>query len=125
MKLSLESITKDADAWTAKGVALPKFDIAAMRAQTKETPEWVHFGAGNIFRMFVAGLQQRLLDAGEQKAGIIAVETFDAFTDIEFNPERSLNCQARSAALYRSLVHAGKLEEALSSQEAFLRIHPA
>ena len=54
-----------------------------------------------------------------------AVETFDAFTDIEFNPERSLNCQARSAALYRSLVHAGKLEEALSSQEAFLRIHPA
>ena len=54
-----------------------------------------------------------------------AVETYDAFTDIEFNPERSLNCQARSAALYRSLVHAGKLEEALSSQEAFLRIHPA
>ena len=54
-----------------------------------------------------------------------AVETFDAFTDIEFNPERSLNCQARSAALYRSLVHAGKLEEALSSQEAFLRLHPA
>lgn len=54
-----------------------------------------------------------------------AVKTYDAFTDIEFNPERSLNCQARSAALYRSLVHAGKLEEALSSQEAFLRIHPA
>ena len=54
-----------------------------------------------------------------------AVETYDAFTDIEFNPEKSLNCQAAAAALYRSLVHAGKLEEALSSQEAFLRIHPA
>ena len=54
-----------------------------------------------------------------------AVETFDAFTDIEFNPEKSLNCQAAAAALYRSLVHAGKLDEALSSQEAFLRIHPA
>ena len=54
-----------------------------------------------------------------------AVKRFDCFTDIEFNPKKSLNCQARSAALYRSLVHAGKLEEALSSQEAFLRIHPA
>ena len=54
-----------------------------------------------------------------------AVETYDAFTDIEFNPEKSLNCQAAAAALYRSLVHAGELDEALSSQEAFLRIHPA
>ena len=51
-----------------------------------------------------------------------AVETYDAFTDIEFNPERSINCQARSAALWRSLRHAGKLEEALSSKEAFLSL---
>ena len=34
MKPSFESITRDAAAWSAKGVALPKFDIAAMRAQT-------------------------------------------------------------------------------------------
>jgi hypothetical protein len=54
-----------------------------------------------------------------------AVEGFDCFTDIEFNPEKSLNCQAAAAALYRSLRHAGRLEEALSSQEAFLRVHPA
>ncbi len=54
-----------------------------------------------------------------------AVETYDAFTDIEFNPERSLNCQACSAALWISLRHAGLLDEALSSREAFLRIHPA
>ena len=54
-----------------------------------------------------------------------AVEGFDCFTDIEFNPERSLNCQAAAAALYRSLKHASRLEEALSSQEAFLRLHPA
>ena len=26
------------------------------------------------------------------------------FTDIEFNPEKSLNCQAYSAALYSSMV---------------------
>lgn len=53
-----------------------------------------------------------------------ALAEFDCFTDIEFNPKKSLNCQAYAAALYRSLVHAGKLEEALSSKEAFLRLHP-
>lgn len=77
MKLSLESITKNAAEWTAKGVALPKFDIAAVRAQTKETPEWVHFGAGNIFRGFIGSLSQRLLNEGLAKTGIIACDTFD------------------------------------------------
>jgi hypothetical protein len=31
----------------------------------------------------------------------------DGFTDIAFNPERSLNCQARSAALYVALAADG------------------
>ena len=53
-----------------------------------------------------------------------ALLSFGCFTDIEFNPEKSLNCQAYAAALYRSLAHAGKLDEALSNQEAFLRYHP-
>ena len=65
------------EAWEAAGVKLPKHDWKAMVAETEQNPVWVHFGAGNIFRIFVAGLQQRLLDAGEAKAGIIAVETFD------------------------------------------------
>lgn len=69
---------QDRAAWESAGVKLPKHDWRAMRAETAENPVWVHFGAGNIFRMFVAGLQQRLLDMGEAKAGIVAVETFDA-----------------------------------------------
>ena len=77
MKLSLESIINDAAAWQAKGVALPKFDIAAMRKRTAETPQWVHFGAGNIFRGFIGSLSQRLLDAGLAETGIIACDTFD------------------------------------------------
>ena len=63
--------------WEKAGVKLPKHDWKAMCAETEKNPVWVHFGAGNIFRIFVAGLMQRLLDAGEAKAGIIAVETFD------------------------------------------------
>ena len=29
---------------------------------------------------------------------------FDAFTDIEFNPKKSFNCQAKSAAIFTSCI---------------------
>jgi hypothetical protein len=51
------------------------------------------------------------------------VTDYDAFTDIEFNPEKSFNCQARSAAMYCALFHTDKLEFALSSQEAFRSLY--
>ena len=59
MKLCKESL-KQADAWKQAGVKLPEFDLDQMRAATEEKPVWVHFGAGNIFRGFIAVLQQRL-----------------------------------------------------------------
>ncbi len=77
MQLTLDSILTQADAWKAAHVALPKFDIAAMRRATALAPEWVHFGAGNIFRGFIGSLNQRLLDAGLAKTGIVACDTFD------------------------------------------------
>ncbi len=77
MTLTLDSLSTQADAWAAAHVALPRFDIAAVRAQTAATPEWVHFGAGNIFRGFIGSLNQRLLNAGLAKTGIVACDTFD------------------------------------------------
>jgi len=47
---------------------------------------------------------------------------FNAFTDIVFNPEKSINCQTRSAAVYVSLKKNGLLEKALESKENFLKI---
>lgn len=77
MKLSLDSIRSEKAAWEKAGVKLPSFDIAAMRAHTAAAPEWVHFGAGNIFRGFIGSLAQRLLDAGLAQTGILACDTFD------------------------------------------------
>jgi len=77
MNLSLESIRTNAAAWRAAGVTLPAFDVDAMRAATVASPEWVHFGAGNIFRGFIGSLSQRLLNEGFAKTGIVACETFD------------------------------------------------
>lgn len=51
------------------------------------------------------------------------VTDHDGFTDIEFNPERSINCQARSVALYCSLFHNDKIDFALSSRENFLSLY--
>lgn len=48
----------------------------------------------------------------------------DAFTDIEFNHERSINCQARSAALFCALYHSDRLSFALESKENFLSLYP-
>ena len=63
--------------WSKEGVDLPKFDVDRMAEYTKENPVWIHFGAGNIFRGFIASIQQELLNKGLQKSGIIASDTFD------------------------------------------------
>jgi hypothetical protein len=45
---------------------------------------------------------------------------YAGFTDIEFNPERSVNCQARSCALFVSLMTNDLLERAVESPQAFI-----
>jgi hypothetical protein len=47
---------------------------------------------------------------------------FVGFTDIEFNPERSINCQARSVALFFSLKSNQLLENAMESPESFFQV---
>ena len=47
---------------------------------------------------------------------------FDVFTDIEFNPKKSINCQARTCAILVSLVKLELLEESLESKEKFIEI---
>ena len=52
-----------------------------------------------------------------------AVTDYDCFTDIEFNHEKSINCQARSVALYCALYHSDHIEAALRSPDDFKRIY--
>lgn len=47
------------------------------------------------------------------------LEQYDGFTDIEFNPDKSLNCQASAAALFVALSKRGELDAALASRESF------
>lgn len=76
MKLTLEGI-KNTQEWEAAGISLPSYDIEKVIANTKASPVWVHFGIGNIFRVFIGGLADTLLSKGEIDKGITCVETFD------------------------------------------------
>lgn len=51
------------------------------------------------------------------------VLTYEAFTDIAFNPARSINCQAYAAALYSSLHKRGLLtDEILRNKQTYLEV---
>lgn len=47
---------------------------------------------------------------------------YDAFTDIAFNPQKSINCQAEAAAIYVALAKQGLLEAALKDKDSFKEI---
>ena len=47
---------------------------------------------------------------------------YSAFTDIAFNPKKSVNCQAHAAALYVSLRTRGVLDDALADRDAYIEM---
>lgn len=51
-----------------------------------------------------------------------ALKQYAGYTDIEFNPYRSINCQARSCALFVTLVLKGILERAIMSPDTFVEL---
>ena len=47
---------------------------------------------------------------------------FNAFTDIAFNPKKSINCQARSAALFVSLFRMGMVEDLIVNRNSYFNL---
>lgn len=76
MKLCREAI-KDAASWNAIGIDVPDYDVAKIAENTKKAPVWVHFGVGNIFRIFIGSIADQLIQSGASDRGIICAETFD------------------------------------------------
>lgn len=76
MKLTMDGI-KNRESWEKAGIKLPKYDVEKVCQKVQEKPVWVHFGIGNIFRIFIGGIADGLLEEGELDRGITCVETFD------------------------------------------------
>ena len=77
MKLTLAGLKAERTAFEAKGYSLPTFDYETVKKNTYESPTWIHFGAGNIFRAFQANVVQNLLNQGILDVGLIAAEGYD------------------------------------------------
>ncbi len=63
--------------WEKAGIGLPSYDVEALYESTRKAPVWVHFGIGNIFRIFIGSIADRLIEEGALEKGIVGVETFD------------------------------------------------
>ena len=76
MKLTMDGI-QDRASWNKAGITLPGYDVKAVSEKARKEPLWVHFGIGNIFRIFIGGIADGLLESGALDRGITCVETFD------------------------------------------------
>lgn len=76
MKLTKSGIKKS-ELWEKAGIKLPAYNVEQACQKAKENPVWVHFGIGNIFRIFIGGIADGLLEEGGLDRGITCVETFD------------------------------------------------
>lgn len=76
MRLDNEGL-KDSGTWRDAGYYVPSYNREKLTENTKQNPEWIHFGAGNIFRAFQANLMQQLMEEGKSNTGLIVAEGFD------------------------------------------------
>ena len=119
MKLTLEGI-KDCELWHKAGIVLPGYDVEKVSQKAKEEPKWVHFGIGNIFRIFIGGIADGLLEEGVLDRAITCVETFDYdVVDKIYEPYDNLGLSVilhgNGTREYKVL---GSLAEAVKAQSA-------
>ncbi len=76
MRLTYEGL-KDKASWNKAGITLPSYNVEEVAERTRKNPLWVHFGIGNIFRIFIGGIADKLITSGAIDRGITCIETFD------------------------------------------------
>jgi hypothetical protein len=125
----LESAYQGSKEFTKGGPYLDIYNLSAFEAKTDsrlttsgEISSFVFDGDEwplTPIRAFYSWLYIKAL--GQKNYIYDEITKYSGFTDIEFNPKKSINCQAYSAALYVSLVKEDLLEEVTKDKEHFIK----
>lgn len=122
MKLDKNTL-KQYSIWKEANIEIPLYDIEEMVLKTRENPTWIHFGAGNILKSFIAPLQNTLLNLKKVETGIIAVETYDMeIIEKIYTPYDNLSLltlMKPDGSLINSVV--GSIAESLAGDTAYPR----
>lgn len=101
------------------------YDRKKIKTATLAAPIWLHFGAGNIFRGFIATLQNQLLEDGKSDKGIIVVETYDTgIIDLAYKPYDDLNVSVtlkRDGSVNKEII-GSVIESVKSDKEGWQRL---
>ena len=76
MKLTLNGLTETAE-FEKASIKIPGYDIRRIVSNSEKAPRWAHFGIGNIFRIFIGGVADDLIEKKLMDTGITCIETFD------------------------------------------------
>lgn len=91
MKLNREALNNKAFFENAN-IEIPSYNLDVLKENTNKSPKWVHFGGGNIFRVFVANALDKAITEGRCDTGIIVAESFDyEVVDKVFNQTDNLS----------------------------------
>lgn len=129
-KYPLESIYQSSKVFSGGGPYRDILDKSAIEAKQdprlKESGHLTAFSSSGVEwplepkTVFYDWLYLNVLN--KQPALAEKLASYDAFTDIEFNPKKSINCQAYSAALFLALERRGLLVQALQARDAFVGV---
>ncbi len=91
MKLNRQSL-QNKDFFNEAGISIPTYNIDTVVENTTKNPKWVHFGGGNIFRVFVANAVDKAISDNRMDSGIIIAESFDyEVIDKVYDPSDNLS----------------------------------
>lgn len=110
MRLNIENLD-DKSFWKNANIEIPKYNISDIRKNTAEKPTWIHFGAGNIFRGFIAAVADTLLNNNIIDAGIIAVDTHSTGKDDDYDMINKVYKPFDNLTLLASIKNNGDIEK--------------
>lgn len=128
--ISLENAFQGSKVFENGGPYTDLYDVEPRDAKRdmrlKESGKLLHFEfEGEIFPLYPKSVFYDWLYIRAilpQREWLKRLSKVDGFTDIEFNPEKSVNCQARSCAYFVALERRGELDDAISGFNKFMEM---